>query len=122
MSTYYTVKHFSQAVVVLNWLQAMVGDTFVGADIHMTAWSFEEHKDKAPTNYANVCVKIKGQDYIKPDDEAQRLNEERILELLEVIPSGTVTRIDGILWLTGTSNAGVTWSIYIGRGVCRKVV
>lgn len=115
------VRHFSQAVVVLNWLQSVVGDDFSGADIHMHGWTFESAKGTPPTTYANVVVKIKGQDFFKPEAEAQRLNEERILELLERISSGVVIRIDGILWLTGTSNSGVCWSIYVGRGVCRKV-
>src|SRR5690606_26049371 len=109
------VRHFSQAVVVLNWLQAMVGDDFTGADIHMHGWKFEDQKHKPHTIYANVVVKIKGQDFFKPEAETQRLNEERILELLERIPSGEVTRIDGVLWLTGRTDSGVCWSICVGR-------
>lgn len=121
------IKHFSQAVVVLNWLQSIIGtEAFLSADVRMGSWQFdsEDYKGKPPTNYANVTVAVISEyaDYDDEDDSYQQRNEQRVLALLDKLPTGSVTRIEGRMYITGTTDSGVTWSISCGQGVCRKIV
>lgn len=48
-------------------------------------------------------------------------NEDAAVRLLDAMPELSLRRRDGLIYLDGTTNTGLTFQFYAGQGVCERV-
>ena len=88
---------------------------FEAADVRADFIKLDNH------GYLAYDVHIQASSSGRREGEGDNDAERTAVRLLDAMPDLTIERNDGLIYLTGTANNGLTYRLYTGTGSCERV-